>query len=126
MPARKPEECDILMEKALKSGDLEAAVALYEPNASFVLDSGEVVTGRAAIREVLKGFFALDDIHFTREIKAIQSGDGHLAMLRGAWSATTTGADGKPVTFSGNNVEVVRRQPDGTWLFVIDNPRGAD
>jgi len=42
------------------------------------------------------------------------------------WSATTTGPDGKPVTVTGNNVEVVRRQPDGTWLFVIDNPRGAD
>jgi hypothetical protein len=22
--------------------------------------------------------------------------------------------------------EVVRRQPDGSWLFLIDNPRGAD
>jgi uncharacterized protein (TIGR02246 family) len=126
MPAHKPEECDILMEKALKSGDLEAAIALYEPNATFVLDAGEVVTGRAAIREVLKEFLAFDEVHFTREIKAIQSGDGKLAMLRGAWSATTTGSDGKPVTVTGNNVEVVRRQPDGTWLFVIDNPRGAD
>jgi ketosteroid isomerase-like protein len=47
-------------------------------------------------------------------------------MLRAAWSATAPGPDGKPVTVTGNNVEVVRRQPDGTWLFVIDNPRGAD
>ncbi len=126
MPAQKPEECDILIEKALKNRDLDAAVALYEPNATLVLDSGEVVSGKAAIREALKGFLALDEIHFTREIKAIQSGDGNLALLRGAWSATTTGPDGKPVTVTGNNVEVVRRQPNGTWLFVIDNPRGAD
>jgi ketosteroid isomerase-like protein len=61
MPAHKPEECDILVERALKSRDLEAAVALYEPNASFVLASGEVVTGHTAIREALKGFFAFDD-----------------------------------------------------------------
>jgi uncharacterized protein (TIGR02246 family) len=126
MPAHKPEECDILVERALKSRDLEAAVALYEPNASFVLASGEVVTGHTAIREALKGFFAFDDIRFTREIRVTQSGDGSLAMLRAAWSATAPGPDGKPVTVTGNNVEVVRRQPDGTWLFVIDNPRGAD
>jgi uncharacterized protein (TIGR02246 family) len=126
MPAHKPEECDILIEKALKSRDLDAAVALYEPNATLVLDSGEVVTGQAAIREALTGFLAFDEVHFTREIKAIQSGDGNLALLRGAWSATSTGPDGQPVTVTGNNVEVVRRQPDGTWLFVIDNPRGAD
>jgi len=126
MPAHKPEECDILIEKALNSRDLEAAVTLYEPNASFVLASGEVVTGRDAIREALKGFLAFDEIHFTRGISVTQSGDGSLAMLRAAWSATAPGRDGKPVTVTGNNVEVVRRQPDGTWLFVIDNPRGAD
>lgn len=105
---------------------LEAAVALYEPNASFVLASGEVITGGDAIREALKGFLAFDEIRFTRGISATQSGDGSLAMLRAAWSATAPGPDGKPVTVTGNNVEVVRRQPDGTWLFVIDNPRGAD
>jgi uncharacterized protein (TIGR02246 family) len=126
MPAHKPEECDILIEQALKNRDLDAAVALYEPNATLVLDAGEVAIGKAAIREALKGFLAFDEVRFTREIKAIQSGDGDLAMLRGAWRATSTGPDGKPVTVTGNNVEVVRRQPDGTWLFVIDNPRGAD
>ena len=101
-------------------------MALYEPNASLVLASGEVVTGHSAIREALKGFLAFEGIRFTRGITATQSGDGSLAMLRAAWSATAPGPDGKPVTVTGNNVEVVRRQPDGTWLFVIDNPRGAD
>jgi len=126
MPANKPEECDILIEKALNGRDLEAAVALYEPNASFVLASGEVITGRDAIREALKGFLAFEEIRFTRGISATQSGDGSLAMLRAAWTATAPGPDGKPVTVTGKNVEVVRRQSDGTWLFVIDNPRGAD
>ena len=41
MPAHKPEECDTLLVEALHRGDLEAAVALYEPNASFVQDSGQ-------------------------------------------------------------------------------------
>src|SRR5262245_19469210 len=59
MPARKPEECDILIDQALKSRDLDAAVALYEPNATLVLDSGEVVIGKAAIREALKWLLGL-------------------------------------------------------------------
>lgn len=126
MPARKPEECDILIMEALQRKDLEAAVALYEPNATFVLESGEVVTGQASIREALKAWIAFDDVCFTTEIKAIQSADGNFAMSRGTWSATTKGPDGNPVTLTGKNVEVVHRQPDGTWLFTIDNPRGAD
>jgi len=125
MPARKPEECDTLLVEAVNRGDLEAAVALYEPNASFVLESGQVVTGKAAVREVMQGFLALKP-KFTIEVKATSSGDGGLALTRGKWSLSGTGPDGKPVTMSGNSTEVVRRQPDGTWLFVIDNPRGAD
>ena len=125
MPARKPEECDTLLVEAINKGDLETALALYEPNASFVLESGQVVTGLAAIREVMQGFLALKP-KFTIEVKAVQSGDGDLALLRAKWSMTGTGPDGKPVTMSGNSTEVVRRESDGTWRFVIDNPRGAD
>jgi uncharacterized protein (TIGR02246 family) len=125
MPARKPEECDLLLVEALGKGDLEAALALYEPNASFVLDSGQVVTGLAAIREVMQGFLALKP-KFTMEVKAVQNGDENIALLRGKWNLSGTGPDGKPMTMSGNSTEVVRRQPDGTWRFIIDNPRGAD
>jgi hypothetical protein len=48
MPARKPEECDLLLIEALHRGDVGGAVALYEPTARFVLDSGQVVVGHAA------------------------------------------------------------------------------
>ena len=125
MPARKPEDCDLLLIEALGKGDLEAALALYESNASFVLDSGQVVTGLAAIREVMQGFLALKP-KFTMEVKAVPSGDGNIALLRGKWNLSGTGPDGKPMTMSGNSTEVVRRQSDGAWRFIIDNPRGAD
>jgi uncharacterized protein (TIGR02246 family) len=125
MPARKPEECDLLLMEAAHAGDVEAAVALYEPNASFVQDSGEVVTGHAAIREMMKGFLALKP-HFTMKVDAVQSGDGTLALTRSTWSMTGTDPEGKPVTMAGRSAEVVRRQSDGTWKFVIDNPRGSE
>ena len=125
MSARKPEDCDLMLVDALGNGDLEAALALYEPNASFVLDSGQVVTGLPAIREVMQGFLALKP-KFTMEVKAVPNGDENIALLRGKWNLSGTGPDGKPMTMSGNSTEVVRRQPDGTWKFIIDNPRGAD
>ena len=36
MPARTPEEVLLLLARALTAGDLESAVALYEPGATFV------------------------------------------------------------------------------------------
>ena len=124
MPARKPEECDMLLIEAVHKGDLEAAIALYEPNASYVLDSGQVITGRAAIREVFQGYLTLKP-KFTMEVRVARRGGGNLALTGSTWSVTGVEA-GNPFTMSGKSVEVVRRQRDGTWLFVIDNPHGAE
>lgn len=125
MPARKPEECDLLLLEAMNNGDLDAAVALYEPKATYVLDSGEVITGQAAIREVARSFLALKP-KFTIEVKALLSGDGELALTTATWSVSGVDADGKSLTGKGKSMEVVRRQADGTWLFVIDNPHGGE
>ncbi len=125
MPARNPEECDSLLLEALTRGDLETAVALYEPNASFVQESGEVAVGRAAIREILKAYIAIKP-KFTVKSRSVLSQDGSLALTGLKWSATGTDPEGKPVTMSGNSTELVRRQSDGSWMFVIDNPRGAE
>ena len=35
---------------------------------------------------------------------------------------TKPDADGKPIQITGKNAEVVQRQPDGTWRFIIDHP----
>ena len=125
MPVRKPEECDMLLMEAMNTGDLDTAVALYEPKATYVLDSGEIIMGRAAIREAAQGFLALKP-KFTFEVKALLSGDGDLALTSATWSVTGINADGKSFTAKGKSMEVVRRQADGTWLFVIDNPHGGE
>ena len=123
MLALKPEECDLLLMKAVESGDLDAAVALYEPDAVFVVSPDRVVTGRAAIREVLQAMAA----SMTGNVEAVTvvpSADGTVAVTRTKGSITSAGPDGKPVTTPFHSVEVVRKQPDGTWRFVIDDPGG--
>jgi ketosteroid isomerase-like protein len=49
---------------------------------------------------------------------------GDIAFTTSKWVLEGTGPDGKPVKMEGQSAEVARRQPDGTWLFVIDNPYG--
>lgn len=121
MPAQKPEECDLLLLEAIGKEDLDAAVAMYEPNATFVVSADQVVTGQAAIREVLQGFIAAKA---TFNVEAIPSADGSVAVTRVKGSSTSPGPDGQPVTTPLHSVEVVRKQPDRTWLFIIDDPSG--
>jgi ketosteroid isomerase-like protein len=47
------------------------------------------------------------------------------ALLHSAWTLATTGPDGVPINMAGTTADVVRRQADGTWRFVIDNPWGS-
>ena len=47
---------------------------------------------------------------------------GNLAMLHGKWILHDTGPNGRQVRREGRNTETAREQPDGRWLFVIDNP----
>lgn len=124
MPAQKPEECDLLLLKALEQGDLDAAVAMYESNATFVVSTDQMVTGQAAIREVMQSFIAAKATFNVETVTAVPSSDGSVAVTRVKGSSTSPGPDGQPVTTPLHSVEVVRKQPDGTWLFIIDDPSG--
>ncbi len=124
MPARQPHECDLLLLEAVQKGDIDAAVELYEPDANFVVGPGKVVEGRAAIREVLVGFGAAMAGGKIDSVSVLTSPDGTLAVTRTKGSSTVAGPDGKPMTVPFHSVEVVRKQPDGTWRFVIDDPAG--
>ena len=124
MPAHRPEECDLLLFEVIETGDLDAELALYEPDAVFVVAPNLVVTGHAAIREVLQGMMAAGATGELDAVTAVLSGDGSLAFTRAKGSSTGPGPDGKPVTRHFHSIEVVRKQPDGTWRIVIDDPSG--
>ena len=122
MTARTPEDLDRLFGEALNAGNLDALVALYEPDASLTPSPGTRVTGAKAIRDALAGFVAGKPRITLRPRVVAQSGE--VALVTASWDLAMTGPDGKPAQMSGQSVEVLRRQADGRWLFVIDEPFG--
>jgi uncharacterized protein (TIGR02246 family) len=122
MAARNPDEIDALFGKALNAGDVDALLALYEPTATFTVEPGKIVSGHAAIRDALNGFLALKpSISLTPRVLG---NAGDIALVSSEWVLKGTGPDGKPVELTGTSAEVVRRQADGTWKFVVDSPWG--
>ena len=124
MPARSPEELDRLFASLMNAGDLDGLMALYEPQATLTPEPGTVVTGTKAIREALGGFIAAKSQVTLNSRVLAQTGD--LALTTSTWDLSGVGADGKPMRLSGQSAEVARRQPDGTWRFVIDTPWGLE
>ena len=123
MPARKPEEIHRLFSEAFNAGDIKAILSLYEPGAVLVPQPGQMVQGHAAIREALNGYLAIKPRFNLTFGKALVSGD--TALLISKWSLKGTGPDGGTIDMTGQTTDVVRRQKDGTWLLVIDNPFGV-
>ena len=107
----------------INSGNLEGLLTLYEDQAAFAAQPGTLAHGLEGIGGALAGFIAMKgilDLKVTRVLEA--SG---LALVTGVWTFDGTGPDGQPVTLTGQNADVLRRQPDGSWRFVIDNPWGT-
>ena len=124
MPARTPEELPPLFAQAFGAHDLEAALALYEPEATLIPQPGQVVTGTEAIREALSGFLALKPKFESEFKKAFQVGE--IALLFSEWTLSATDPNGNAIEMEGRTTDVARRQSDGSWLFVIDDPYGSE
>lgn len=111
MGANSPEELEDLVTKYARAGDLDGWLSLYEPGATCLNGDGDTVSGTDVLRENLAPFAAMKPA-FEMSIKVVRSGD--IALIHNEW----TEAAG---SMSGYAIEVARRQPDGTWLFVIDD-----
>ncbi len=124
--ARTPEDAHLLWTQFLLAGDLESQVNLYEPDAVMVEvpQPGPVVRGHAAIREGLADLHALKPKFELNILKTLKCDD--IAILYSRWTMAGTDPEGNDVEMTGLTSDVVRRQPDGSWMFVIDNPVGGE
>ncbi|MFI5419915.1 MAG: YybH family protein [Nitrososphaerales archaeon] len=127
IPAYKPEDCDRLIVEAIEKGDIESSVALYESDAVLFTGPDELIKGQDAIRKQNEKSIALKSKFIIHNIKTVMSGDGSIATTR--MKITSIDVDpknGKEVRYLMNTLEVVRKQPDGSWRFVIDDPFGGN
>ncbi len=124
MTARTPADVDRIFAAALSAGDVEGALAMYEPDAVYQGGAEPPRRGHDEIRDTLTRLVALNPTLTIHEVDVLENGD--LAVLRARW--TFTGIDpetDESMEQHGRSIEVVRRQPDGSWKFTIDLPSGA-
>ena len=110
------------MTSAFNQGDIDGIMRTYEPGAVVFGQPGAGVSGASALRAMFAGFIAAKANFTFRGHEVIQSGD--IGVHLSPWNMTGVGPDGKPIVGDGFSIAVLRRQPDGRWLMVIDNPFG--
>jgi uncharacterized protein (TIGR02246 family) len=119
-----PEQVLESIVEGINGGDLDALMTLYEPGAAFATQPGKLAHGVPGVRGALAGFISMKgklDLKVTRVLEV-----GDLALVLTSWSFAGTGPDGQPLELAAKSADVLRRQADGSWRLVIDNPWGTD
>ena len=118
MDAKSPELVSKLLEVCLNENDVDGLEGLYETGAIFVDYEGSA-RGWRDIRAAHQGFLDEGLSLFLNDSVVFQADD--IALVH--WSWTVTQPDGTAT--DGTSAEVLRRQTNGTWKFVIDNSDGS-
>ena len=108
--ATSPEDLTRLFVERANAGDAEGLTALYELDAVVAFPPGQMTVGRPAIQALYERMLETKpQFRLEKPLPTLRSGD--IAL-------TATPA----LDEAGARAQLVRRQPDGTWLRVLDRP----
>ncbi len=107
IPAKVPNDLEKLFVERANAGDVEGLIALYEPNATLDCGGGEVVVGLDQIRKFFTNYLASRP-QLGSSVQSTALCTGNLALTSSRHSNGDVSA------------EIARRQPDGNWLWVVD------
>jgi uncharacterized protein (TIGR02246 family) len=122
--AHSPAQLMALFAERAASGNGPGLTALYETGAVFEPQIGVVLRGRNEIEPALTELAAMRPrIEYTGTPDVVIVDD--IAIVSNSWTMTAQLPDGTQHRKGGISADVLRRQPDGSWLVLIDQPRGA-
>lgn len=108
--ALRPEDLTRLVVERANAGDAAGLAELYEEEAVLAYPTGQVTVGREAIQRLWEKLLA--------QAPRFEPEQPLPTLVCGDIALTST----PPKDGAGARAQVVRRQPDGSWLRVIDQP----
>lgn len=111
------------MTSNFQGNDIAGVMASYETEATVVFEPGSPISDQAQLEQMFAGMAAVNPVFEYAGHEVIVNGD--IAVHIAPWSMTGKTPDGHELAQSGLSIAVLRRQLDGSWKMVIDNPHGG-
>ncbi|HEY4449999.1 MAG TPA: SgcJ/EcaC family oxidoreductase [Solirubrobacteraceae bacterium] len=122
MRAATPAQLSADFAAAMRAGDLDAAVALWHPDAAIVRADGELVSGRDSVAAALKALID-NRVELTIDLAAVYDA-GETAVGTGTLTISAGNGDGDGFEHSSRSLVVYRRDATGAWRIALDAPWG--
>ena len=118
-PVQTPADMSPTLAAAFNARDLDQMVALYTADAVLIDETGAEHRGLKAIKAAFKDMLAAGGVMTSTPRLLVIMRD--IALSGADWRLDT--GDGHQI-LKGQSLEVLRRQPDGSWRYLIDCPTG--
>jgi ketosteroid isomerase-like protein len=105
------------------SGNIEAMMALYAPEAVVIANDGRTIRDRTEIAAQFKRDMSLG-LPLKANVRHVFVGND-TAQIIVDWSIDGKSPDGQDVHLGGSASDIVRRGADGLWRYIIDNNQGT-
>ncbi|WP_394199528.1 YybH family protein [Litoreibacter albidus] len=112
------------MTQSFMDNSIADVMRSYEAQATVLFEPATPVSEAPMLEQMFTGMAALNPVfEYPAGHEVVVNGD--LAIHIAPWTMTGTMPDGQAVSQNGLSVAVLRRQEDGSWKLVIDNPHGG-
>ena len=104
---------------AYNTGDLATVLSMYDLSGVIVAEPGKPVGGKEKFESAVKDIMSIKGKMTINTVYCLEAGD--VAVGRSEWNIVDNGE----TKVASKGIELLKRQPDGTWKVVIDHAFGA-
>ncbi|MEO1564378.1 MAG: DUF4440 domain-containing protein [Pseudomonadota bacterium] len=112
------------MTQSFMANDIASVMASYESKATVVFDPEQPVSDATQLEQMFSGMAGVSPVfEYPSGHDVVVVGD--VALHISPWTMSGVAPDGQEISQAGLSVAVLRRQDDGSWRMIIDNPHGG-
>jgi ketosteroid isomerase-like protein len=110
-----------VMTEAFHKKDMNSIMASYEKGAAIMFEPGTAISDPDTIKKMFEGAFQINpEFTYPKGHEVYIAND--IAMHIAPWVMTGKTPDGTDIEQTGLSVAILRKQVNGEWLMVLDNP----
>jgi ketosteroid isomerase-like protein len=111
------------MTAAFHQKDMAGVMASYENGGAVMFEPGNAIRDPEVIQQMFAGFFQINpNFTYPKGHEVYIAND--IALHIAPWVMTGKAPDDTEISKNGLSVAVLRKQANGDWLMVLDNPNG--